>query len=73
MIRLQSAGYTHDNFEKLRDILKKGLSALMLTGKGVCTDYVDCEECVNYYLCKDLDSTINWLDKKLNSEKTSRS
>lgn len=65
MITLKKTGYTKRNLSDLREILKKGLSAVMLTGKGVCTDYVDCEQCCNYYLCKDLDSTITYIGKLL--------
>ena len=70
MITIKAFPYTTKNLIDLRDILRIGLDRLRndlgIPGDGVsCTVYLNCEECLHRFLCRDLETTIQWLNEQI--------
>ena len=65
MITVKKAGLTSSELRMLRDILGKAEMDLMET---YCNSFKDCEECMVGGLCRDLNSTAEYLSKLIAKE-----
>ena len=64
MITVKANNYTTVQLRALSDILHTGLVELMTNH---C--YGNCGECIYAYVCNDVESTLKFLDKKINENR----
>lgn len=62
MITVRKANYSLSDLRDLRNILSDGYENFL---NKKCSNSITCEICSKYYLCEDIISTINHLQKEI--------
>ena len=69
MITVRKANYSLSDLRDLRNILSDGYENFL---NKKCTNNITCEICDKYYLCEDILSTLNHLQKEIEKRTPSK-